>query len=169
MKLVIEIDEERYIYIKNQVEEGIDNPLKVIIAEGTPLSTDAVDRVTIKEYLESFGKDTSVTAMDCISREAFTDTTICEGISCNECAFNTCEDGQSGCLLQERVDKLPPVIPQPKMGQWIKHSTYYDCSLCGCIAPCTEMVDRILWKLTNYCPDCGAKMQEAENDERGSN
>lgn len=37
MKLVIEIDEERYSDVKNQVKNGIDNPLKVIIANGTPL------------------------------------------------------------------------------------------------------------------------------------
>lgn len=70
---------------------------------------------------------------DLISRQAVTDTTICDGISCNECSFfNTCEDGQLGCLLKERVDKLPPINPQePK---WIplktrpmtdEESTYY--------------------------------------------
>lgn len=37
IELVIKIDEERYSYVKNQVEKGIDNPLKVIIANGTPL------------------------------------------------------------------------------------------------------------------------------------
>lgn len=37
MQIVIEIDEERYINVKNQVKNGIDNPLKVIIANGTPL------------------------------------------------------------------------------------------------------------------------------------
>ena len=46
-----------------------------------------------------------------ISRQAVTDT-ICDGISCNECSFNTCEDGQAGCLLKERVEKLPSVTPQ---------------------------------------------------------
>ena len=49
------------------------------------------------------------------------------------------------------------------MGQWIKHDTghsiYYNCSLCGCAAPCTETADKILWKMANYCPDCGAKMK----------
>ena len=54
--------------------------------------------------------------------------------------------------------------PLPK-GHWIKHNTpnntYYDCSLCGCVAPCTETADSYLWKLSNFCPDCGAKM---END-----
>lgn len=60
---------------------------------------------------------------DCISRKAVTDTTICEGISCNECSLNTCEDGQSGCLLKERVDKLPPVTPQQPAENW---KFYYD-------------------------------------------
>ena len=45
---------------------------------------------------------------DLISREAILDTTICEGISCNECSFNEI-DGESGCLLHARIDELPSV------------------------------------------------------------
>lgn len=37
MQVVIEIDEERYSDVKNQVKNGIDNPLKVIIASGIPI------------------------------------------------------------------------------------------------------------------------------------
>lgn len=37
IELVIKIPEEKYNYIKKQVAEGIDNPLKVYIANGTPL------------------------------------------------------------------------------------------------------------------------------------
>ena len=53
---------------------------------------------------------------------------------------------------------------ESQMGYWIKHNTpnntyYYDCSLCGCVAPCTETADSYLWKLSNFCPDCGAKME----------
>lgn len=63
----------------------------------------------------------------------------------------------------EDIEDLPPVTPQPKTGHWIKHDTpnnkyYYDCSRCGCVAPCTEFADSFLWKLSNFCPDCGAKM-----------
>jgi hypothetical protein len=52
------------------------------------------------------------------------------------------------------------------VGYWQKHegnhSTYYDCSLCGCLAPCTETADSFIWKLSDYCPDCGAKMEREE-------
>lgn len=37
MQIVIEIDEGSYSYVKGQIERGIDNPLKVIIENGTPL------------------------------------------------------------------------------------------------------------------------------------
>ena len=61
------------------------------------------------------------------------------------------------------IDDAPSVTPKPRTGKWIKHNTghsvYYDCSLCGCAAPCTETADKILWKMANYCYDCGAKME----------
>lgn len=92
---------------------------------------------------------------DCISRKAVTDTTICEGIYCDECSFNTCEDGQSGCLLKERVDKLPSVTPKQKMGLWIFDEIldrHYYCSECKSMG-----VD--YW---DFCPFCGAKMEVEE-------
>ena len=96
---------------------------------------------------------------DAVSRQAVTDTTICDGISCNECSFNTCEDGQAGCLLKERVDKIPPVNPQPKTGHWIRMKAYgkWACSEC-----CT--VFRFTFKEHDYCPNCGAKMAESEEE-----
>ena len=39
------------------------------------------------------------------------------------------------------------------------NNIYYDCSRCNCVAPCTETTDSYLWKLSNYCPDCGTKME----------
>lgn len=47
---------------------------------------------------------------DAISRDAVLDTTICEGISCNECSFNEI-NGESGCLLHARISELPSVTP----------------------------------------------------------
>lgn len=68
------------------------------------------------------------------------------------------------------IENMPSVTPQePRKGYWIKHNTpngtyYYDCSLCGCVAPCTETADSYLWKLSNFCPDCGAKMNKEEKE-----
>lgn len=68
------------------------------------------------------------------------------------------------------IENMPSVTPQePRKGHWIKHNTpngtyYYDCSLCGCVAPCTETADSYLWKLSNFCPDCGAKMNKEEKE-----
>ncbi len=51
---------------------------------------------------------------------------------------------------------------ESKIGKWIEHDTghctYYACSLCNCVAPSVEFADAIRWKLSKYCPDCGAKM-----------
>lgn len=104
---------------------------------------------------------------DCISRESVVDTTICEGISCNECGFNTCEDGQPGCLLKERVDKLPSVTPQPKMGHWIDimvgDMPAQRCDKCNAFYPLAYTGGG-----HKFCPNCGAKMQEIPTgSERG--
>ena len=40
MKIVIDIPEEEYNYVKTQVKSGITNPLKMRIANGTPLPKD---------------------------------------------------------------------------------------------------------------------------------
>ena len=97
---------------------------------------------------------------DAISRKAVLDTTICEGISCNECSFNEI-DGESGCLLHARIDELPSVQPSRKKGQWSIGVVRNDpdrkwdwrrfyCSVCGS------------WQTygqTKYCPKCGAEME----------
>ena len=48
---------------------------------------------------------------------------------------------------------------ETKTGHWVDHGTYVDCSNCGCLAPSTEVADGVIWKRSNYCPDCGAKME----------
>lgn len=111
-------------------------------------------------------KRTETRSRDCINRKAVTDTTICMGISCNECSFNTCEDGQSGCLLKERVDKIPSATPQT--GHWVLDdnqgvqpvgSLTYHCSECGrkISSKCHGKLS--LLKEYPYC-HCGAEMIE---------
>lgn len=60
--------------------------------------------------------------------------------------------------VTEFVESLPPVIPQPKIGRWWERNTYpqesrsWDCSEC----------QEIVFEKTNYCPNCGAKMEGEE-------
>jgi len=53
IELVIKIPEEKYNYVKKQVAEGIDNPLKVYIANGTPLPKGHGKIVDIDKLIDS--------------------------------------------------------------------------------------------------------------------
>lgn len=58
--------------------------------------------------------------------------------------------------VTEFVEGIPPVIPQPKTGRWVKIKPYplqmhdYECSECG-----HETDDNT----EDYCSDCGARMR----------
>lgn len=100
---------------------------------------------------------------DCISRQA-AKLKVARVIWEDGDSYNDFHDKCVDCL-----NEVPPVTPQLKIGQWIKHDTghsiYYDCSICGCLAPCTETADSFIWKLSNYCPDCGAKMEKSKDED----
>jgi hypothetical protein len=105
---------------------------------------------------------------DVISRQAVIDTTICDGISCNECSFNTCEDGQAGCLLKERVDKLPPVTPQPKTGHWFideRPESDRETICSNCEQPIFKYRKLDFDYRPKDCPNCGTKMVEPHESE----
>ena len=61
------------------------------------------------------------------------------------------------------LEVLLQLAEQMKEEHWIKKKVgndtyYYECSKCGCLSPHTECADSIIWKLSNYCPDCGCRM-----------
>lgn len=99
---------------------------------------------------------------DCISREAVKDILHKRG----QKAVITFEH------FEEFVNKLPSVTPQPKIGRWIRwyeviesadgkstdHIPHCKCSECG-----TEYEPHSS-QFIKYCPNCGAKMEENEND-----
>lgn len=86
------------------------------------------------------------TCEDCISREA-TIKTISEWFFSKEFRFTNASE-----YLRKRLDKLPSVTPQQKMGRWIEHfdesGKWYECDQCH-----TDWGGSV-----NYCPACGAKM-----------
>lgn len=49
MKLIIDISEEDYDFVKKQVADGYINPLKVRIANGTPLDSNS-ERAEVQAY-----------------------------------------------------------------------------------------------------------------------
>ena len=95
---------------------------------------------------------------DAVSREA------AKKLYCNICMDkNICYRNKENCEELNLFENLPSVTPKQRTGQWVKietgHSVYYKCSECDCIAPCTEVCDDFIWKLSAYCPDCGKKME----------
>lgn len=105
---------------------------------------------------------------DVISREPFTDSTICEGFPCDECSFNRKDKGS--CILKERVMNLSSAKPQePKEGHWIKYDKEYFTAekltpVIHSIRECSECHTRIadFCGEMKYCPNCGAKMESEE-------
>lgn len=64
-------------------------------------------------------------------------------------------------LLNESLDMAIEALRQPerKTGHWIDMSegfSPYECSECGAVE----------FKKSNYCPNCGAKMEGAEECQR---
>ena len=88
---------------------------------------------------------------DCISRketiEWLKKVTVTDGI-----AFKT---GFKQILYD--IEQMPSVIPQPKVGKWIDVDSldgalWHECSECG----------ETEFYATDYCPNCGAKMEVEE-------
>ena len=91
----------------------------------------------------------------------------CEDAISRQAALNSLIDNThlDGYDLAEALDaienkeKLPPVTPQPKYGKWIDGK----CNKCGTHAPFWSMATT--YYCSEYCPKCGAKMQESEDKE----
>lgn len=68
--------------------------------------------------------------------------------------------------IEQIIDEQPTIEPERKTGRWILVASGrggYECSYCHEYAPsyrCGE--DR----LSNFCPNCGAKMDGGEQDGR---
>ena len=68
-------------------------------------------------------------------------------------------DNVSKERIIEHFKRLPSVTPQQKYGKWIDGK----CNKCGTHAPFWSMATT--YYCSEYCPKCGAKMQESEDKE----
>jgi hypothetical protein len=76
---------------------------------------------------------------------------------------NTDFEGWELSQALEAIEKLPSVTPQPKTGRWVKNDWTPICSCCGKYK--YEGIDGSIYDdvwFPNYCPNCGAKMQEVK-------
>lgn len=67
--------------------------------------------------------------------------------------------------IQAYIDVAPSVKPKPKIGRWIEVTNGrggHECDLCHEYAPSYQSGDE---HLSQYCPNCGAKMTESEDKE----
>lgn len=140
-------------YDTDRIEEAVEMAIKALKQQ----PTDAVDRVTIKEYLYSLGMGIKVTATDAVDRQEAINAAI-EGADKWDGGYN---NEREKCIREE-IAKLPSVTPQPKVGKWIyrKEEDSYRCSLCT--YPCHK--DNLGAIPTMYCAGCGAYMQEVQNE-----
>ena len=62
-----------------------------------------------------------------------------------------------GYEVEQWLDTIPSIDIDRVQGEWIKDAEWwcvYKCSVCG------ETFD----ELTNYCPNCGARMKGADDE-----
>lgn len=91
---------------------------------------------------------------DAISRDAVLEKAV----------YTETEEGWCGYTVDvDYIKSLPPVKQEPKTGHWIKQTLSVkpfgeDTVLCD---QCAFMTDKD--NTYNYCPNCGAKMQESED------
>lgn len=137
--------------------KGVIDEVKML--SQNPMMPD-IFKPSLNKIAETLEMETEIeTCDDCISRKKAV-------FALNDAQVEYDENYKGLGEAKEIIDNLPSVRLKPKMRYWIKHDTghsiYYDCSVCGCVAPCTRFGDGFIWKLSAYCPDCGAKMESED-------
>ena len=79
---------------------------------------------------------------------------ICFVVECKLCPF--LDGGECLCLVEKFINEQPTAdVVEVVRGEWIPHEGYSQCNKCNS-----------LWTVeSNYCPNCGAKMERREDDE----
>lgn len=84
---------------------------------------------------------------------------------CADCVASTCEN----CKVVYRFEHFAPTVDPAKHGEWINDRGIYKCSVCNTLCAIAGWVSCIpkkqMYEVFKFCPECGAKMDEAKEDE----
>lgn len=72
-------------------------------------------------------------------------------------------------MLREQIEfvkGLPQVEPEPRTGKWIVHQPFdnghKNCNICIECSSCNTWFGHDCYAKTNFCPKCGAKMEDEQ-------
>ena len=81
--------------------------------------------------------------------------------------FATCNIADKRESPKAKINALPPIIPQRKMGKWIAYN-WKDGDICRWGIKCSECHTEYkhggeMWHNPKFCPDCGIEMEDVKN------
>ena len=65
--------------------------------------------------------------------------------------------------IAEMIANMPSAQPERKTGKWIQKGLKWECDQCGCRIGRAKPFSGNMWNYY-YCPNCGVKMEEGEQD-----
>lgn len=66
------------------------------------------------------------------------------------------------CMFKQAFNEAIEALTDRPTGMWVDKGGYSECSECGEVAQKVELCDCVYERLTNYCPNCGAIMENKE-------
>lgn len=70
---------------------------------------------------------------------------------------------RGGLIHTEDIDAMPTIEPERKTGKWIPHKSVFG-GLGELVYTCDQCGYNIGFHKENFCPNCGARMQEGEDN-----
>lgn len=86
-------------------------------------------------------------------------------VFCADCIAATCEN----CRINYYFEHSAPIVDLTKHGEWVNDKGIYRCTACNTLCAVAGWASRIpekqMYEVFKFCPECGAKMDEAKKDE----
>lgn len=106
---------------------------------------------------------------DCVSRQGVLDVINFEDEWLFDAKSHNADTKIAFSAIKSKISELPSVTPQQKIGRWIFHEPFdngrKNCNECIECSQCHTWFGHDCYAKTPYCPKCGAKMIESEDEE----